>query len=259
MRTRIFLSVFPLFAAASAGAQELAQQLRGTSGTVQILYPTRANVCGDGRGSISNILGHAELSFYDGSSSFGTSNRYRSCDHGPARLVLTVINGEVTRARVYVGPIPSPSSDVRTITTSANDVQAWLTDAIERGSARVASDLVLPLMLVEGSAPWKMFLGLARDENRPRELKRTLMMWLSNAVSDHLGILDDVARTDDDEMRDQAVFVLSQRPKTEGVPALIDVAKTSTHPSARKAAIYWLGQSGDPRAIDVYAELLGIR
>jgi HEAT repeat protein len=160
---------------------------------------------------------------------------------------------------VYVGPVPPPVTDVRTISVSASDAQAWLSDLVEHGSTRAASDLILPLILVNGSEPWKLFLRLARDENRSREFKRNLMMWLSNAVSEHLGILDDGARTDDDEMRDQAVFVLSQRPKAEGVPALIDVAKASTHPSARKAAIYWLGQSGDPRAIDVYANLLGLR
>ena len=67
------------------------------------------------------------------------------------------------------------------------------------------------------------------------------------------------SRHDDDEMREQAVFVLSQRRKTESVPELIDLAKNAKHPAARKAAIFWLGQSGDPRAVDVYAELLGLR
>jgi hypothetical protein len=148
---------------------------------------------------------------------------------------------------------------VRTISSSANDAAAWLTDVVAHGNARAASDLLLPLILVEGSEPWRFFLQLVRDENRPRDLKRSVMMWLSNAVSDHLGILDETARSDEDEMRDQAVYVLSQRPRSEGVPALIEVAKSSTHPSARRSAIYWLGQSGDPRAIEVYADLLGLR
>jgi hypothetical protein len=259
MRTRCLVSVFALSISASGGAQSLSQQLRGANGTVQMLYPTRPNVCGDGQGSILNVMGRAELSFYSGSLSYGTSRRERRCEHGPARLVLTVFDGEVTRARVYVGPTPAPAADVRTISASANDAAAWLTDVVAHGNARAASDLLLPLILVEGSEPWRFFLQLVRDENRPRDLKRSVMMWLSNAVSDHLGILDETARSDEDEMRDQAVYVLSQRPRSEGVPALIEVAKSSTHPSARRSAIYWLGQSGDPRAIEVYADLLGLR
>jgi HEAT repeat protein len=57
-------------------------------------------------------------------------------------------------------------------------------------------------------------------------------------------------------MRAQAVFVLTQRPKSESVPELIDIARTATHAAARRAAIFWLGQSGDPRVADVYEYLL---
>jgi HEAT repeat protein len=60
-------------------------------------------------------------------------------------------------------------------------------------------------------------------------------------------------------MRTQAVFALSQRPKSESVPALMDLAKTAKYPSAKRSAIFWLGQTGDPRAADVFAELLGLR
>jgi HEAT repeat protein len=60
-------------------------------------------------------------------------------------------------------------------------------------------------------------------------------------------------------MRAQAVFVLTQRKSPETVGELIDLSRTAKHPSVRKAAIFWLGQSGDARAADVYAELLGSR
>jgi HEAT repeat protein len=55
------------------------------------------------------------------------------------------------------------------------------------------------------------------------------------------------------------VFALSQRPKSESVPDLIELARSATRPSARRAAIFWLGQTGDARAADVYADLLGLR
>jgi HEAT repeat protein len=40
---------------------------------------------------------------------------------------------------------------------------------------------------------------------------------------------------------------------------LIDLARTAKNPSVRRAAIFWLGQTGDARVIDVYAELLQIQ
>ncbi len=57
-------------------------------------------------------------------------------------------------------------------------------------------------------------------------------------------------------MRKPAVFALSQRPAEEGVPALIRIARTNRHPELRKTALFWLGQSEDPRALALFEEIL---
>ena len=57
-------------------------------------------------------------------------------------------------------------------------------------------------------------------------------------------------------MREAAVFALSQRPRDESVPALIRVARTHRDPHIRKTALFWLGQSRDPRAIELFEEIL---
>jgi hypothetical protein len=40
------------------------------------------------------------------------------------------------------------------------------------------------------------------------------------------------------------------------VPALIRVARTNKDPELRKTALFWLGQSEDPRALDLFEEIL---
>jgi HEAT repeat protein len=60
----------------------------------------------------------------------------------------------------------------------------------------------------------------------------------------------------DRDVREQAVFALSQRPHDEGVPALIQIATSHHDPEIRRKALFWLGQSGDPRAIDVFERIL---
>jgi hypothetical protein len=45
-------------------------------------------------------------------------------------------------------------------------------------------------------------------------------------------------------------------PNGEGIPTLIDVAKTSKDPNLRKRAMQQLGQSRDPRALDFFAQVL---
>jgi HEAT repeat protein len=58
------------------------------------------------------------------------------------------------------------------------------------------------------------------------------------------------------EVRKQAVFALSQRPRDEGVPALIRIARTSREPEIVRTALFWLGQSDDPRALALFEEIL---
>ena len=85
------------------------------------------------------------------------------------------------------------------------------------------------------------------------------MFWLGQAAGDAATaglnniVLDNSV---DREVREQAVFALSQRPSDEGVPALISVARTNKDPELRKKALFWLGQSHDPRALDLFEELL---
>ena len=52
------------------------------------------------------------------------------------------------------------------------------------------------------------------------------------------------------------MFALSQMPKEESVPRLIEVARTNRNPEVRKQAMFWLGQSDDPRALKFFEEIL---
>jgi HEAT repeat protein len=70
--------------------------------------------------------------------------------------------------------------------------------------------------------------------------------------------LEDLVGDDDEdrEVREQAVFALSQLKHDEGIPALIKVARTNADPEIRRKAIFWLGQSDDPRVLALFEELL---
>jgi len=252
------LRVLPLLLAPviSLRAQSLSDRVTASDGIVQVIYPTLPSVCGDGQGVIANVLGRSN--YYSGNAQYSGRGSWwdRPCVRGPARVVVSIVGRQVARLRSYVGPVPNESPDTRTITTSASDAAAWLGDLAAHGSGRVASDALLPLVIADAPAPWPLLLRIARDDDRPRDVRRAALTWLANGVNDHLGIADAHDDSDDDEMRTQAVFVLSQRPKGESVPELIELARSGKHPAARRSAIFWLGQTGDPRAVDVFAELL---
>ena len=90
-------------------------------------------------------------------------------------------------------------------------------------------------------------------------MRNQAVFWVSQAAGDKATeglkeVVGDAAA--DQDVRLQAVFALSQRPKEEGIPALLDIAKTSKDPKIRKQSIFWLGQSRDPRAIAYFESVL---
>jgi HEAT repeat protein len=88
------------------------------------------------------------------------------------------------------------------------------------------------------------------------------VFWLSqfaaSAVNGHPNdlFLDNDKDTEEDDLKGQAVFVLSQLPNRSGNDELLDVARHNKDPRVRAKALFWLGQSRDPRALDLFEEIL---
>jgi len=114
----------------------------------------------------------------------------------------------------------------------------------------------MPASIADSAVVWPALIDVTRDANRPRRTRRVALQWVGMAagdvVTDGQTAVDDADR----ETREQAVFAVSQLPKDEGVPLLIEVARSHRDPQVRRRALFWLGQSGDARAIDLFEELL---
>jgi HEAT repeat protein len=59
-----------------------------------------------------------------------------------------------------------------------------------------------------------------------------------------------------EQIRKSAVFALSRLPGDEAATQLIAVADSSKDPAVRRQAVFWLGQSNDPRALEYLTKLL---
>lgn len=103
------------------------------------------------------------------------------------------------------------------------------------------------------------FLIDVAGKDNDLESRKKAIFWLGqkagerslNALKDTLDSADS-----DTEIQKQAVFAISQRSKGESVPLLIKIARTHANPAVRKQAIFWLGQTGDERAVDFFKEIL---
>jgi HEAT repeat protein len=81
--------------------------------------------------------------------------------------------------------------------------------------------------------------------------RKDAVFWLGQkARSDEaFAFLGDRLRDDPDpQVREAALMALAHAPDSKGVPALIEIAKSHPDKATRKKAVFWLGQSKDPRA-----------
>lgn len=60
----------------------------------------------------------------------------------------------------------------------------------------------------------------------------------------------------DEELRDHAIFVLSQRRDETALQALITIAKEDPDKKVRSKALFWLAQNKDPRATQLISDIL---
>src|SRR5512134_1531296 len=95
------------------------------------------------------------------------------------------------------------------------------------------------------NAGW--LLERARDESEDIELRKQALFWAGEGgapITDLVAIYD---RMPGREMREQLVFVYSQRKDPAAIDKLFAIARSDPDPELRTRAIFWLGQSKDPR------------
>jgi hypothetical protein len=234
-------------------------------GTVRFSYAARPGVYGNGRNIISWDCrgGNCRSRQVNGDYADMDGNDWSSvCDSGPVRIALTVRSGAVTDLRAYVGGewrTAAGGTDLGTV--GAREAATYLLGVAAKDStgSRAAEQAILPAMLADSVTLWPDLLKIARDTRVSRRVRRSAVFWLGQAASAAAtrGLTDLVDdRATDRDVREQAVFALSQRPRDEGVPALIRIARENPDPELRKKAIFWLGQSDDPRALALFEELL---
>lgn len=231
---------------AIASAQSLAQRI-GAAGTgiVHVSFPARRGVCGDGRHGITMVERDDE---WEG-----------NCEQQTTHVSLIVQDRRVVEVHSYVGGRWRPGSASRDLgTVRPQEAAAYFIALAEQGG-EVSGDVILPATLADSVTVWPDLIRIARMRALPQETRKAAIFWVgqaAGAVAAHA--LDSIATdsSGDREVRKQAVFALSQRSDHAGVSALLRIARSNPNPEVRKTALFWLGQSDDPRALDLFEEIL---
>jgi hypothetical protein len=231
----------------AVSGQSLEQRLKALpDGTIHLSFAARPGVCSSGSNNI-NIRD-------------ATDEWETDCQGQPVRVSLQMARGQVVSIHTYVGGRWRPGNPAVTDLGMVSSRDA--ADYLLRLAAQprdLDGDPVLPASLADSVTIWPMLIRIARNGRLPDDRRRTAVFWLSQAAGRAATrALDSIVGDPGGrrEVRKQAVFALSQRSDNEGVPALIRIARTNPDPELRKTALFWLGQSDDPRAIDLFEELL---
>jgi hypothetical protein len=244
-----------------AMGQSIASKVaRVTNGTVRMTFAPKPGICGSGN-SIRSSNSRGRTTWNDNWNNSPDVEWGSDCNVGPARVVLDRRGGELTDLRFYVGGRwrPAASDVVDLGNVPAREAADYLLSIVQNDRGSIGRKAILPATLADSAVIWPTLIKIARNPDLPRESRTQAVFWLGQAAGDAATsnlnslVLDNSV---DREVREQAVFALSQRPRDEGVPALIAVAKTNKDPEIRKTALFWLGQSGDPRALDLFEQLL---
>jgi HEAT repeat protein len=108
--------------------------------------------------------------------------------------------------------------------------------------------------MIAENARW--LLDLAQNEREPVEMRKKALFWAGQtgaALADLTALYN---RTSNDEIKEQLIFVYSQRREGEAVEKLIDIAQHDPNRELRKKAVFWLGQSRDPRARQALLDII---
>jgi len=116
---------------------------------------------------------------------------------------------------------------------------------------------IFAISQIGGSDNLNWLMDLAANGQEDVDMRKKALFWAgqSNDVSlERLTALYD--RLKDRDMKEQMIFVYSQRHEGQALDKLIDIAKHDTDPELRKKAIFWIGQSHDPKAAQYLQEVI---
>ena len=237
------------------GTAQVAEALAGMDdGVVAFSYATRPGTrfCGESGHTVSVGRGVRMER--------GPRGDAERCREGSALVEVTLEGGTVTEV-AFLGAGELPRAEARDLgrVSAPESARAFLDMARDDGPE--ADDALVAAVVADSMVIWPDLLDIARDRDRVRRTRKNALFWLGQEAAAR--VTDALAETADDgtearEIREAAVFALSQRPDEESLPALMRLAREGAHPDTRRSALFWLAQSDDPAVPDFFAEILGV-
>ncbi len=212
-------------------------------GTVWFQFPARPDVWGDGkRWNMGSVMSSRE--------------RCR-CTNGPVIVQVRVEAGAEFSVRSQVGGEPGDGRNLGAV--SAPAAARYLLELAARLPEKSAEEAIQAAVAARDAETWPALLDISRDRSRPSDVRSMALFWVAqeagSAAADELAGIA-VASDEDPEVQEAAVFAITQLPGDRGTDLLLNLARSNRNPAIIETVYFWLGQSEDPRATDLFEEVL---
>ena len=181
---------------------------------------------------------------------------------GPDTIVVLyrIEGAAVQRIRIVAAECPLDAGGLTlywlTSVRPADSID-WLNRLVQQdGSRGLANSATMAIALHAEAHASDALLALARS-GKNGDVRSAALFWVAQRAADKAaGAITQALEDPETEVRKKAVFALTQLPKDEGVPKLIEIARSHRDPEVRRQAMFWLGQSRDPRALAFFQQVL---
>jgi HEAT repeat protein len=132
----------------------------------------------------------------------------------------------------------------------------WLRNLYPGLSEKLRDNVFLAVSQSDGPTASRWLASVVTDARQSEHTRQQAMFWLGQGHGPTTDLVRLYDKLDDPSLRNHYTFVLSQRHDGEALDKLIDVAQHDRDKSVRRQALFWLGQSKDPRALAFIRDLV---
>jgi len=124
-------------------------------------------------------------------------------------------------------------------------------------SEEIQNAIIQAMSEAPGDEGTRWMLGVVQNSRQPVEVRKKALFWAGQRHSLDINTLVALYdKLDDQELKEQFAFVLSERHESAATDKLIDIARHDKNVEMRKKALFWLAQKNDPRAKQLLLELI---
>ena len=123
-------------------------------------------------------------------------------------------------------------------------------------SQQLKEKIIFSLSQMNSADNNRWIMNIALDENESVEARKQALFWAGQSGGSITDLIGLYTRMQNREMKEQLIFVYSQRNERAAVDKLLEIARTDGDREMRKKALFWLSQSNDPRVADLLQEII---